>query len=518
MAAVNKIDSNATLLSYAEEASYKTLPGTPDWVILEPNSYADFGGEVTTVARNPINSSRQRKKGVLTDLDASGGFNSDLTQTNLEDLLQGFFFADLRLKGEEIVTAVDEDTTNPDEYEVADTTGFQVNDLIQGKNFTNAANNAVNVVTAVVSNVSVEVATGQLVAETPPATAQITVVGHRAGSADIDVVVSGDFPHYFSNGGVDFTTLGLIPGEWIFVGGDLAANQFVNAQNNGWKRIKSITATQLTVDKSDSTMVVETGTALLIDFYFGRVLKNESAAASQVRRTYNLERQLGAPDDASPSNIQAEYIEGAVPNEATFNIPTADKLTTDLSFVAADHTTIDGPTSLKSGNRPALVETDAFNTSSDFSRIKLAVVDDTTEAPSALFTFAQEVTLTINNNVSPNKAVGTLGAFDVTAGTFEVGGSITAYFSNTTAIDQIRANADVTLDVAIVKGATGLKTGIAMDLPLITLGDGRLNVEQDEPVTLPLNTDAATGAGVDANMDHTFLMVFFDHLPDAADT
>jgi hypothetical protein len=45
------------------------------------------------------------------------------------------------------------------------------------------------------------------------------------------------------------------------------------------------------------------------------------------------------------------------------------------------------------------------------------------------------------------------------------------------------------------------------------LGDGRLNVEQDSAITLPLNIPA----GADRVFNHTALMVFFDHLPNRAD-
>ena len=522
MAVVNKIDSNATGLRYAEETSLDVLPGTPNWIPLEPNSYSDFGGEVTTVARNPINPSRQRKKGVLTDLDASGGFNTDLTQENLQDILQGFFFADLREKGVEEPTAA---TATTDLYTVAATAGFLVGSLINGTGFDDAGNNVVaEPVTAVVLDTSVEVLGATLVTDGTPATgAQINVVGHVFAPNDATafyIDVTGSLPRLITDL-IDLTTLGLTPGEWIFIGGDGADSSFSNAANNGFKRIRSISATEIEFDKSDSAMVADdgsdTGAAgtfdLDIELYFGRVLKNETGS-SIVRRSYNLERQLGAPDDSLPAEIQAEYIEGAVPSEATFNISTADKLTVDLSFVGVDNSTIDGATALKTGTRPALAEADAFNTSSDFSRIKMAQVVTGSEAPTALFAFAQEITLELNNNVSPNKAVGTLGSFEVTAGTFEVGGSITAYFADVAAITAIRNNVDITLDFIIVKA----NSGIAVDLPLISLGDGRPDVSQDEPITLPLDMSAATGAKVDTNLDHTMLLVFFDYLPDAADT
>lgn len=587
MATVNKIDSNITELRFAEETSFDTLPGSPVWYPLEPNSYSDFGGSVTLLARNPISADRQRKKGVITDLDASGGFNTDLTQTNLQRLLQGFFFADLRTKGEFGPTNVTNVDGTNEEYELtanalsatvgaggtgytdgdtltvsgvtgtaptftatvsggvvqsvtlatagaatvvptdpAATTGgtgtgctlnvtwntedkFYAGDLIWAKDFTNSANNGLKNVIATIDEVHVSVSE-DLVDEASP-TGTISRVGYKFGSGDLDVVVSGTFPTITSTT-KDFTELGLVPGDWVFVGGDAADVKFANAVNNGFKRVLSIAANVLTLDKSDSTMVAETGTGLTIQIFCGRVLKNETGTLIK-RRSYNLERKLGAPDDANLSQIQSEYLTGAIPSELTLNVNTADKVNADLTFVAADAEQRTASTGVKSGTRPALTEADAFNTSSDVTRIRLAVYDGDDEAPTDLFAFVQEFTVTINNNLSPAKAVGVLGAFEVTAGTFAVGGSMTAYFADVAGVTAVRNNSDITLDFAIVKS----NAGIVVDIPLLSLGDGRPNVAQDEPITLPLTNEAATGAKVQSALNHTLLMVFFDYLPDAAE-
>lgn len=512
MAQVNKIDSNITGLAYAEEASLGTLPGSPVWNRLEPNSYNDFGGEITKKAPNPINPSRQRRKGETVDLDASGGFNHDFDFYNQHNLLEGFFFAATREKGKESVTAVDVDTSNPDEYEVASTTGFLAGSLIKGFNFTNSANNGLNVVTAIVSDTSVEVGDGQLTDEaSPPSTAYIQVVGFRSASGDVDVDVSGDLP-VLTSSTLDFTTLGLVVGQWIYIGGDLSANQFTNSENNGFKRIRSIAANALTLDKSPTAMVTEANTTKLVDIYFGDVLRNESGT-SIARKSFHLERTLGAPDDSSPSQIQSEYIKGAVANELSFNIPSADLVTTDLSFIGIDHVQREGSAGPLQSSVVNPQAANVFNTSSDFSRIKMSAVSSTDESVTALFAFITEATITINNNLSANKAVGTLGAFDITAGTFTVSGSLTAYFSNVTAIQAVRNNSDITIDMAMVKN----NQGIVIDLPLIALGDGRLNVEQDQPITIPLSLDAATAEDINSSLNHTALLTFFAYLPTSAD-
>jgi hypothetical protein len=294
----------------------------------------------------------------------------------------------------------------------------------------------------------------------------------------------------------------------------VASEAFTNAGNNGFMRINSVAAGTLEIDKSAGTLVTEDSTTETVRVFFGRVLKNEADSSLQVRRTYQLERQLGAPDDAQLAEIQAEYLEGWTANELTLNYNTADKIVADLSGIAIDVSTVTGPVALKAGSRPALVSGDAYNTSNDISRLKLAVLDRTAGSnPTALFAFLTEFSININNNISPNKAISVLGAFDVTAGQFNVEGSMEAYFADVTAVASIRNNDDITLDVAMVKGTAGDKSGTLIDIPLITLGDGRLSVEQDEPITLPLDIPA----GADRVFDHTLLWTFWDHLPDAAD-
>lgn len=589
MAKLDKIDSNVTGLRYAEEASYKTLGGSPVWKPLEPNSYADFGGQVALVARNPINPSRQRKKGVITDLDASGGFNTDITQENLQDILQGFFFADLRTKSEfdsDSVTNVDGtndeyeltaaavsaavaaggssyavddvltlsggtfgssatftvtdvsggavtavEMTTPGDYtaipaDPVSTTGgsgtgctlnvlwdtenqFDAGDLLWAKGFADAENNGLKSVTGTPDENTVGVSE-DLVDDASPA-GTISRVGYQFTAGDLDVDASGVLPKLTATT-KDLTELGLVPGEWIFVGGDSASTAFTNAVNNGFKRVKSVSATEIVIDKSDSTMVTEASTTETVQVFIGRVLKNEVGTLIK-RRTYQLERTLGAPDTDNPTDEQVEYLVGAVPGEFAIQVNTADKLMADLSFVGADFEPYDETEGLKAGTRPSLTEADAFNTSSDFSRIRLAQVDATDEAPTPLFAFVREMSLSINNNLTPEKAIGVLGSFEVTAGTFAVSGSLTAYFADVNAQKAVRDNVDITIDIAIAKA----NAGMVIDVPMIGLGDGRPNVEQDAAITLPLTLEAATAAKYDTNMDHTLLMVFFDYLPTAAE-
>lgn len=508
MTAVKKIDGSVTGLTIAEESvDIGILGGSPIWLPLEPNSYGDFGTQLTTMARQPIEDDRQAKKAFVVDLDATGGFQTDFTQFNLQTVLQGFFFADLRRKAD--FGGTGQVTTVTTTYNAASgLTVFAVDDLVFMAGFTNAANNGFKrVTTAIATALTV---TPAPVAETPPATATIVKVGHQYGAGILDVDVSGTLPAIT---GTNLDLLGLVPGEWIFVGGDATITHFVNAVNNGFKQVATVTATRIEFKKSLTTMVTESSTTETVQLFIPRTLKNETGALIK-RRTYQLERTLGAPDNASPTQIQSEYITGAVANTLELSLGVANKVELDLAYMGISGETRTGVQGLKTGTRPALIESDAFNTASDFSLMRVSPVPATGANATPTFGFMTEMKLKVNNNAKSLKAIGVFGGFDITVGKFEVDGTISAYFSDVAAIAAIKSNASVTLDMAMVKN----NSGVVIDVPLITLGDGRLKVEQDKEIVIPCSFKAASGAQVLSTFDYTMEWCFFDYLPTLADT
>lgn len=514
MALVTRSDSNTTEARWSEETSFKTANGSAQWNLIEPNSFTGASAKFTKVARTPIKADRQRDKGVLTDLDATFGFQTDLTQYNSQDLLQGLIRAALRKKttfgGAGQLVSVN----GTSQFTAASgLTVFPIGSLVVLRNGTKAAGNSYKLFRVTVSTATALTVTPTANAETLPANATLSLVGVQTAAGDIDVDASGSLPKLTSTV-LDFTTLGLVVGQSIWIGGDNALEKFAtNAVNNCLARVRSITATALTLDKtSKGAMITEAQTTQTIHIYFGdSVLKNELGSLI-VRKSYQLERQLNFPDDASPTQIQSEYFTGAVftKSELTFN--QAEKIVLENSFMAADQELRTGVTGLKSGTRPAIETADAQNTTSDLKRVRLAKVITGNTAPTPLVTFIKSAKITIDNNDQPLKALTVLGAFEMSQGDFAVSGSLDCYFATIDTIDAVRSNLDCTLDVMEFHN----NSGWTMDLPLISLDDGSITVAKDQPIMLPLNFNAASGEAVDTSLDYTTCFTFFAFLPNLA--
>lgn len=424
-----KIDSNVVGLNFAIEDCLGQLPSSPQWQALEPNSFSDFGGELSTTQRMPLSVSRQNKKGVITDLSVKGGFNIDFTQNNLNKLLEGVFFADTRTKSD---------------YQFTGPTG----------DIKFAVDNGVYSLTATTS---------------------------------------------------DFTNLKLVEGEWIFVGSDVETERFDRA-GTFYARVSKIEAKKLTFDNGTfkAGLTADTGASKSIKIYMGQVLKNEATSDLIKRKSYAFERTLG--EDLTTKQKQAEYISGAVIGEFSLEAKQGEMLKADVKFTATNNEYRTG-TLLSNGKlKPALGES-GINTTSDIRAIRLSLNDDTKSTSTPLFAYVTETSIEVNNNLSENKALGTFGAIDVSAGNFEVSGKTTAYFTTVQAVNAVRQNADVGLFAIF---ATKLK-GFIFDIPLVGLSGGTLNVEKDNPITLELEA-----SGAENKFGYTMMYVNFPLLPKVA--
>jgi hypothetical protein len=489
------IDSNATGLRIVEEASFKTLPGSPVWEPLEPNDYGDFGATVVTTPRNPINPSGQRRKGPVTDLDVVANFSTDVTQASMRFLLPGILWSTwdeaTSFGGGGEITAVD---GVADEYEGTNIqNSFQVGNLIFGSGFTNAGNNGLKRVISVAGPNAVGVAESLTAEASPPNAAKVKIVGFQGTAGDIDVDAAGANPALTSTS-LDFTTLGLNIGEWIHIGGDGAAFQFSNAVNNGFARVSSIATNRLEFDKTQNVMVTEPSTTETIQIFIGDSIHNEDDSANIIRRSFQLERDL--------SEAGFEYVVGGYLASAQVNIGQASKVTMDVSVLAAEHESVVNG-SRKSGTFPAIPEANAYNTTSDFPRLRIATSDDQSTTP--LVTFVTETQLNMGFGLTANKAVANLGAISVSRGELDIGGSLTGYFNDINILSAIRNNNDVTYDFAMVLDNAGLY----FDIPLMSLSGGNLQVSPNEPVRVPVDQSAARHG----TLTYTALVMSFDYLP-----
>lgn len=526
MATRAKIEGNITNLRIAAESTTpKTLPGTPIWNPYEPNKYGKFGGDYKAETRSPITEARMDRKGPLVDLDGMAEFDTDLTygsgSSNIAGIIEGAVFASYRKKielgGAGEITAV---TASTKTYTVASGgASFRAGDLVKATGFS-ATNSGLKRVT---SSTGTTVVVNETSAdETPASTAKLVVCGFQLGSGEASTTVTGvTWPRITrASGTKDFTQFGLIPGEWIFIGDTSnAAYSFATAACNGWARVRSVAATYIELDKTSGTFVDDNGSSKTIRLFFGRVAKNEPLATGsnpQVRKTYQLERTLGQPDDAS-SNTQAEYVTGAIVDELVFNIETAKKLECNVKFVGMNYESVDAATGPKSGTRPSLTAEDAFNATSHVKRQKFCRVPTTAGSAAnanltTIMAYIESAKVMVKNGVDLNKAVGVLGAFESSTGNIQPSIELKGFLQTTEAMLVRSQNASCTFDCILVKS----NQGIVIDLPLIGLTDGMPEVEKNKPVMVPLKGDGADAIDVDAGMRHCILFGFFDYLPDNA--
>lgn len=502
--------TNNTTLAYAIESSPGVLPGSPTWKTLEPNNIGKYGAEITTVARNPISALRQRRKGTVVDLDAASEHDADLTIASLVDFAEGFLYAaatnaDLTFVGRSVngTGFIIPAATAAQAAKLQFTSGGPIS-LVFAAGYQNAANNGMKPLTADTGLAGTALAFSGAVVETAPTNAEVSIAGIRAEAGDLAFSRSGDIGTLTSGNGassnpINFTTLGLTVGQWVHIGGLLAANQFAGAssvKSLGYARIRAIAAGSLTLDKLDSRLINSDGTStgaggteIPTDLLFGRFIRNVPVTSSEfLRRTYQFEAgydQLYETDPPTPvANPDGfEYVKGNYANEMTWEMPLTDKSTITFAFIAlnTDDLVDNSGRKTNAATPIAPLQTGAFNTSADFARLRIADVDAT-----GLTSDFKDMTVTVANGVTPEKVLGRLGARYVNLGNFELDVETEALFTSPLVVARIKANTTATMDW-ILRNDDG---AIVADVPSCTIGNGAKSFPLNESVRIALEVQA----------------------------
>lgn len=449
---MSQVNTEETNLASAPEVALGTMPVTA-WRNHQPTTIGKFGNVTKKISRNIISSLRQREQGRAVGAVSGVDVEFDLTKDALDRDAIDIFKALEKFSGGTGVgrffpTVVVDGGAGVDSYTVAAAGALQARTLIfvRGCGTTAAqvaANNGLKEVAAGAAGGSITVATGTLVAEAAtPANSTLEVAGWRGLAGDIGIDASGNLTAATAN----FTTMGLNVGQWIWLGGVAAGNQFANNLYRGWARIKSIAAALLTLELRNWTVgAPDAGAGKSVDIYWGSWLRNVGSLHADFtkpsRTTEWTLPKLGAADVT-----EYWYSRGLMNDTYQLTLAPSDKVTVQANYVG---TITDDPVTVQAtGANAAFVPTPGsigmITTGPDVARLRLQNVDET-----GISTDFKHLVFTFGNNVTPEDQLGTYGASKLNVGAFYVEMDATIIMASDEIVKAVRDDRKAGLNFAL---------------------------------------------------------------------
>lgn len=475
--------TNRTKIGKARETTYGVVPTSPVFKTLRVTGEPNLSGGPKTVVSNEIRSDRQTTDIILVALEGGGDLDAELSFGAFDDDFEEAVMGTWSAKPTIIVATLDTEISdvNTTTLTVANPLGtpFVAGMLVLTTGFTTPANN--NIINRVASNTATTIvfpaASFTVEGAAIPVGAAARVVGFMGASGDIVATLAAGIGGLTSTL-LDFTTLGLVIGEWAKVGGTAAGNKFATAGCNDWVRISAIAAHVLTFDRVPVGWAADAGTAKTVQFFTGDVLVNSSTV-----RSNTIERQYL---DHSP--VSYELLPGEVLDKFSIDAKEQSVPVIKRTYMGAGAT---ASTTRSAGATDIAPPTYAvLNTSSNVGRIGLNGVN--VIGPNYL----RNITIEYNNNIRRQPAIGSLAAVGIGEGQFEVSGTVNAYFGDITIYNQVLANTKTSLDMRVVSAA-GNREGMLFDFPSVKWKSGA-------PVIAGKNQDVMISAGWEAYLDVTY--------------
>lgn len=471
-------DSSSVRVSYVKEATKNTTPSNPTMQILRLTDFS-LGTQNKTVVSEQIDSSRMASDQILTGTSLSGSMGFEFSNTHFDDFLVASLLGTR--------TKLFEKSGATECGAVTLTSTFGVNSggatavdrhLLRASGYTNSANNGLHVVAS--STGTTIVVDSTLANESSTSTCFLKIVGFRGETSDITATSTG-----LGSTTLDFTTLGLVVGQWISIGGSTTIEKFATSALNSFARITAIAAHALTLDNLPTGWTTDSGTGKTITVYISDYVRVGSTVTGN---TFTFETAyLG---QATPSYFVDS---GVHVNGMTLNAPTQDKLTGSFDLLGLTSST--PATSGISGATYTAIPSDTiYNTSSNTSRI--------TENGATLGTnYVTSFTLNVTNNLEEIEGIGSLSALDIRKGDCTVTGNFVTYFSDLSIYNRARALTNTQIMVALnMSGKAYVLYFPRVQLSAPRPNPGGRNQDVTCDATFNASKDSTTGTNMQIDM------------------
>jgi hypothetical protein len=447
-------DANRTAVGLVEEAVLGTTPANPAIEALRVKG-ANLAYSKATVTSKELRPDGQVPDVVTVGFDAGGDIPLEASYGALDTLFRG------ALRSEWVWSAIRQNTAtqtgnisavSATAYTVAASGGtlynaqaFAQQMLIRATGFGQAGNNRLFVAAAGTTGTSVAM-TGGTVEAAPPVGARLKAIGFQGASGDLTATASG-----LAATALNFTTLGLVPGQWLWVGGLAAGNAFATPANKGWCRVSTVAAAALTFDIVPTGWAIDAGAAKTINVYTGDYLRNGTT-----RRSFTVELQY--QDLATP---EYEYYTGMVVSTLELTVGQKAILEAKAAFMGLN---VSNVTARVAGATDVAAPTnDVLNTSSNVG----TMLDNGAPIPGG--NFVMGLSLSITNNLRRNDIVASLATVNIGVGQFRVEGTLHTYYGSNAILQKVRNSTASSYFVPLTDGSNH---AILVDLPRIKYTDG----------------------------------------------
>jgi hypothetical protein len=434
------------------EAVWNTVNSNPAFKEIRFKSAA-LAYAPKTVVSEEIRSDRQITDLPLVGFEASGNTTHEFSFDAFHEELQDALFNNWTANPEFVNVSSDTPITDIGTATITVASGgavMKTGMLVRYSGSSVPANNKVVKMSADGTGTSLTVAAATFTAEAVvPAGARLKVVGFQGVAGDIDFTAA---PNTITSTTLNFTTLGILPGMWLKIGGTAAIDQCTVAVNNDWVRVLTVAANVITLDIVPTGWATSVETTSTVKIWMGdRLINGVLARSCTMEMAYNdqtvvlYEVYSGMMIDSFKWSAEAQ----AIPQ-------------LEIGWMGGNAT---DSTTRTSGATTVAAETNSvMNTSSNIGNIR--------EGGALLAgpNFVNSIAFTVNNNLRMRTAIGYQAAVSIGAGRSNITLEFNTYFGDKTILDKIRNNTNTSYEMRVTDPLGG--KAYVVDFPSVKYQSG----------------------------------------------